>query len=119
MKTMKSLLFILILVVLSVSKSFAGGNENENQAYAQLNTQLKNMLQKSDITVFNRLEKTFVVLTFSVNEKHQMENVRVESTDESLTSYVKEMLQQKKVEVDPSFDGKSGQVLIVMENNEK
>jgi hypothetical protein len=117
MKTMKTLLIAGIILASAVSKSFAAGNENLNQAYKQLNVQLKDMLKQSLSDKIKTTENTyFVVLSFSVNEKHQMENIRVESNDEDFAKYVKKMLQHKKVEVNPLFDGKSGQVLIMMEN---
>jgi hypothetical protein len=117
MKTVKTLLIAGLILMASISKSFAGGNENLSQAYSQLNVQLKDMLKQSHVTKFLSTDNTcFVVLTFSVNRKHQMENIRVESNDEAFAATVKKMLQHKKVEVNPLFDGKSGQVLIMMEN---
>jgi hypothetical protein len=50
-----------------------------------------------------------------VNDKHQIENVIVESSDDTYAAYVKKLLKHKKIEVDPMFDGKSGQIVIMMD----
>jgi|WetSurMetagenome_2_1015567.scaffolds.fasta_scaffold592850_1 riboflavin synthase alpha subunit len=117
MKSLKTLLVASLILTTSIVKSFAIGNENSSQAYSQLNAQLKEMLNTQQIGKSISNDKScFVVVSFSVNRKHQMENIRVESTDETVANYVKRMLQQKKVEVNSFFEGKSGQVMIMMEN---
>jgi hypothetical protein len=117
MKNVKTLLVAGVILMVSITRSIAAGNENLNQAYRQMNIQLSEMLHKSDIIKSDAVKDTcYVVLTFSVNKKHKMKNVQVEGSDEVINRQVKSILKQKKVEVNPLFDGKSGQVLIMMEN---
>jgi hypothetical protein len=115
MKTLKVLLFAGLILVASITKSYAGGNENLDQAYKQLNAQLKDMLKQSVTSAYNTTENAcLVVLSFSVNEKHQMKNIRVESNDEKYAKYIRKLLINKKLEVNPLFDGKSGQMMILL-----
>jgi hypothetical protein len=117
MKTLKTLLAAGVILVVSIVKSYASGNENFDQAYKQLNVQLKEVLKQSLTDKFNTSKNScLVVLTFSVNDKHQIENVVVESSDDTYAAYIKKLLNRKKVEVDPLFDGKRGQIMIMMDN---
>ena len=112
MKTVKILFLASFILTAGVSKSLASGNENLNKAYNQLNDQLKELIGQ----IPSEETSSFVVLTFSVNKKHEIENVQVESTDEKLAKQVKQVLVKEKVKVDPLFEGKKGQVSMQIEN---
>jgi hypothetical protein len=112
MKTVKILFLASFILVAGISKTWASGNENQNKAYNRLNEQLKELI--GQIPAEN--SSSFVVLTFSVNEKHEIENVQVESTDDELAKQVEKVLVNKKVKVDPMFEGKKGQVSMQIEN---
>jgi hypothetical protein len=117
MKTIKTLFVACVFLAAGITKSYAGGNESMNQAYNQLNKQLKELFKQIPGEKLNSAEPShFVVLTFSVNRKHKIENIKVDSTDEKLTRYVRKVLVREKVKVDPLFDGKSGQVSMQIEN---
>jgi hypothetical protein len=117
MKTLKILLVSLTILTASVSKSLAGGNENAGSAYTRLNEQLKGLVKQiSNESNVNDLSGQFVVLTFSVNRKHQIKNVQVESTNDDLSHHIQKIIVREKVKVDPLFDGKKGQVSMLIEN---
>jgi len=112
MKTVKILFLASFILAVGVTKSLASGNENMNKAYNQLNNQLKELIGQ----IPAEETSSFVVLTFSVNRKHEIENVQVESTNEKLAQQVKKVLVNEKVKVDPLFEGKKGQVSMQIEN---
>jgi hypothetical protein len=112
MKTVKILFLASFILVTGLSKSFASGNENLNNAYNKLNAQLKELVAN----VPSEKSSSFVVLTFSVNKNNEIENVQVESTNEELAKQVKRVLANEKVKVDPLFVGKKGQVSMQIEN---
>jgi hypothetical protein len=115
MKTLRTLLIAGLILMVPIVKSYAGENDQIDQAYKQLNVQLKEMLKQSVTSVFKTAENTcLVVLSFTVNERHQMKNIRVESSDDEFAKFVKKYLKNKRLEVNPLFDGKSGQVVIML-----
>jgi hypothetical protein len=117
MKTVKILFLAGFLLAAGLTKSIASGNESLNKAYNHLNEQLKEMFKQIPDDKLGSPETShFVVLSFSVNNNHEIENIQVESTDEELARYVRTILVGGKVKVDPLFDGKSGQVSLQLEN---
>jgi hypothetical protein len=117
MKTLKIFLLSGILMTAAVSKSLAGGNENAGSAYTRLNEQLKGLVEQiTTNSNINDLSGQFVVLTFSVDKKHHIKDVQVESTNEDLAKHLRKMISREKVKVDPLFDGKKGQVSMLIEN---
>ncbi|RPJ76401.1 MAG: hypothetical protein EHM20_07510 [Alphaproteobacteria bacterium] len=112
MKTVKILFFASIILFASITKTFAKGNENVIMAYNKLNEQLKEIIGQAKAGE----PSSFVVLTFSVNEKNEIENVQVESTNDELTNQVKALLVNRKVKVNPLFEGQKGQVSMQIEN---
>ena len=117
MKKVKILLVTGLILVAPFVKTFGSGNENLNQAYSQLNVQLKDLLKQSLSANFDINDPScLIVLTFSVNDKHQIRNIVVESNDDTYANYITKLLKHKKIEVDPLFDGKSGQMVITFES---
>jgi hypothetical protein len=112
MKTVKILFLASFILAAGVTKSLASGNENLNNAYNRLNKQLKELIGQISVEE----NSSFVVVTFSVNEKNEIENVQVESTSDELTKKVENALVNEKVKVDPLFEGKKGQVSMQIEN---
>ncbi len=117
MKTVKIFFLASVLLFAGLTKSNAGGNERLDKAYSQLNEQLKSLIEQISIEKMEGSDKSqFLVLTFSVNKKHEIENILVESTDDRLANHVKQVLGKEKIKVSRLFEGKSGQVSMQLPN---
>ncbi len=117
MKTLKFNLLVLLMVTSTQIISYAGENEGSKDAYDQLNAQLKAMINKiSAESQISSENPVFLVLTFSVNGKSEIENITVESSNDALAKKVKRTLSKEKVKVSPLLDGKRGQVAVEISN---
>jgi hypothetical protein len=117
MKTAKLFFLGSALLIANLTLVNASGNESQDKAYKQLNEQIKavfKQIPEDQLTVSDKSH--FLLLTFSVNEKHELENIQVESTDEKLSDYAKKVLVSEKIKVNPLFDGKKGQISIQLPN---
>ncbi len=113
MKTLR--LFSLTGIVLSVSLIglIAGGNESLDKVYNQLNAQMKAVVKQiSTEANVNEINSAFLVVSFSVNNRSEIENVSIESSDEKLADRLKKELSKAKIKVNPMLEGKCGQVVI-------
>ena len=107
MKTVKTILFVSILLVAGLSRSFAGENEAYSKAIDQLKTEVENSFRQFPFEAINSTDhECQMVVTFTVNEQHEMINIHVEGTDEHLAGYVKRILERKSIELDAALDGK-------------
>ena len=113
MKTLKLITLAGIMVATSLIRSYAGDNDGLDKAYNQLNAQLKALIDKMPVkTTASINNSAFLVVSFSVNKNSEIENVRVESSDDKLADNVEKVLSKEKIKVSPLLDGKCGQVAL-------
>jgi hypothetical protein len=111
MKTVKIILLASVLLAAGITKTMAGENEVYNRAYSQLDEKVRATLDQFPFEAINGQDNScLMVLTFTVNEEHRMDNIRVESEDKPLANYVLSVLKRKNIELDPVLDGKNCRV---------
>lgn len=107
MKTVKILFLAVCFLATGVTKTMAGENEAYNRAVYQMCEQVKTSLKQFPFEAIDAQDNTcLMVLTFTVNKNHKMENIQVECENESLAVYVQKVLERKDFELSPSLDGK-------------
>ncbi|RPJ76400.1 MAG: hypothetical protein EHM20_07505 [Alphaproteobacteria bacterium] len=107
MKTLKILLLAVCFLATGITKSLAGENEAYNRAVYQMSEQVKASLKQFPFEAIDAQDNTcLMVLTFTVNKNHRMENIRVECENESLALFVQKVIERKDFELSPTLDGK-------------
>jgi hypothetical protein len=106
MKTVKITSLALIFLIAGIAKSIAGENETYNRAVSQLTEELSLMFKQFPFEAINGDDNSCrMTLTFTVNDQHQMENIRVESEDKGLAQYVQSVIERRNLKLDPALDG--------------
>jgi hypothetical protein len=107
MKTVKILFFAVCFLVIGLSKSVAVDNKAYNYAVYEMSELVKASLKEFPFEAIQSEDNTcLMVLTFTVNNNHRMENIRVECQDKDLAVTVQKILERKQIELNPELDGK-------------
>ncbi len=111
MKTIKFLLITGLLFIVCFATTKAGENEVRTQAYQQLNYQINQTMKNFPFEEISRYDNSgLMMLTFTVNDKHEMKNIEVLGNDPNLAQYVKKILEDQDLKVNSYFDGKTCRV---------
>ena len=107
MKTMKSIILVSFFLAAGITTTTAGENEMYNEALHQLNEQVSTMFNQFPFEAIDGNDNyCLMTVTFTVNENHRMENIKVESENKELAQYVASVLERKNIELNPALDGK-------------
>jgi uncharacterized protein YggT (Ycf19 family) len=113
MKTVKFFFLACFFLVAGITFTTAGENESYNQALTQLSEKISTMFTHFPFEAIDGNKSScLMIVTFSVNENHRMENISVECDDNGLGQYVLAVLKRKNIEIDPALDGKNCRVPI-------
>jgi hypothetical protein len=107
MKTVKIIFFVSILLITGIAKSVASENKAYSRAITQLQYEVETSFKQFPFeAIHGENNECVVVVTFIVDQNHEMKNIHVESEDESLANYVQKILERKNLELDAALDGK-------------
>jgi hypothetical protein len=107
MKTVKTTILVCMFLALGLAKSVAGENEVYKRAFYELEAQINEVFAQfpfEAISSYNN--EVLMIVTFTVNKNHQLENISVESEDKELSQYVLSRLERTQIKVNPALDGK-------------
>jgi len=108
MKTVKFFFLACFFLVAGITTSTAGENETYNQALSQLNEQVKSIFKQFPFEAIDGDDNScLMVVTFTVNENHRMENITVECENNGLAQYVLSVLERRNIEFNSVLDGKN------------